>query len=129
MKKFTILIGIVLALVCNAPAYGQLHTDDAVVVVPFEFVVHGTVLPAGTYALSMNVQTHTLILLHRNAEASAVSPTHDIFPTSSDAGLSAKLIFASDGQRPVLHQLVLKHRRYDLIHGPEVAELTSRPET
>lgn len=103
----------------------------ATVAVPFEFAVNNTVLPAGTYAVLLDAQTHRVTLLNRDAQASAAAFSHDIFLFPSDVAASSKLMFALAGKRHVLHQVMVAgdNHIYDLIHGSEVAEFPGKPAT
>ena len=49
----------------------------------------------------------------------------------SDYQHSSKLVFAFDGQRLVLHQIVVNTDKHihDVVHGPEIAELSATPST
>jgi hypothetical protein len=130
VKRLVILTGIVFALFCSTSALGQWATH-ATVQVPFEFAVATIVLPAGTYAVLLNAQTHGVMLQNRDAQVSATAFSHDIYLIPSGVATSSKLIFASIGQRRVLHQVVIAgdNHMHDLIHGDEVAELTGKPAT
>ena len=130
MKKLVILTGIVIALFCSAPALVQWETR-ATVQVPFEFAAGTTVLPAGTYAVLLNAQTHGVMLQNKDAQVSVTAFSHDIFLIPSGVATSSKLIFGSIGHRRVLHQAVIAgdNHMHDLIHGDEVAELTGKPAT
>lgn len=133
MKKAVTLATILFACFSLIPAVGQINTWDrrATVDVPFEFTINNTVLPPGTYAVRLNVQTHGVMLQNEDTHLSAIAFSHDIFFIPSGNATSSKLIFAFDGQRGVLHQVVFENddHMHDLIHGTEVAELNGEPAT
>ena len=131
MKKAVTLVGVMLLLLCIQSAYGQSWKTVARIDVPFEFVVGSTVLPAGTYAVRLDVQAQTLSLFNQDEGRSATSLVHDISPSSSAAAEFPTLIFDFDGHRHVLHQVTVSgdDRIHDLIHGAEVLELPATPST
>lgn len=130
MKKLVTLAGIVFVLFCTQLAFGQFWQTMAKTEVPFEFVMGGTVLPAGTYDVRLDPQTQTVSLYNLDNSLSAIAPVHNIY-LSSDYAHSTKLVFAFDGQRHVLHQFELggDNHIHDVIHGPEIADLAAIPST
>jgi hypothetical protein len=128
MRK--LVIGLLFVLLAMPTGFAQ-WKQRATVAAPFEFAVDNTVLPAGTYAVLLNAQTHGVMLLNREAQVSATAHSHDIFLIASGVAASSKLIFALDGKRHVLHQVMVEgdNHMHDLIHGSEVAELSREPAT
>ena len=131
MKKTVTLTGILFALVCVPPALGQQWAPVATVDVPFDFMVGNTELPAGAYTVLLDAQTHGVRLYNAEAKVSAVAASHDIYLIPSVVATSSKLVFAFNGQRRVLHQVMIQgdNHMHDLIHGAEVAELPGKPST
>lgn len=130
MKKLVTLAGILFVVFCIEPAFGQYWQTVAKVKVPFEFVVGSTTMPAGTYAVQLDSEAQALCLLNPDNGSSAIALLHNIY-LSTDAPIETKLMFAFDGQRHVLHQVVVDRDNHihDLIHGTEVAELAAFPST
>ena len=132
MKQAVMIAGILFLLVFIEPAYGQFWQPVAQVKVPFEFAIGETVLPEGTYIVQLDSQAQVVLLLNKDKHVSATSIVHNILLESpGTVAESSKLIFASDGQRHVLHQLVVSgdNHMHDLIHGSEIAELAGTPST
>jgi hypothetical protein len=95
------------------------------VVVPFEFSVGETLLPAGNYSIFENLQSHSLQFVSADTGKSAFSDANDICVIPGNGAVhSSKLDFSFDGQRHVVHQVVLAgdNHVYDLVHGSDVAE-------
>ena len=128
MRKLAIRLLFVLMAMPTAFAQWE---QRATVAVPFEFAVDNTVLPAGTYAVLLNAQTHGVMLVNREVKVSATAHSHDIFLIASGVAASSKLIYAVEGKRHVLHQVMVEgdNHMHDLIHGSEVAELPGKPAT
>lgn len=128
MRK--LVTGLLFVLLAMPTAFAQWE-QRATVAVPFEFAVDNTVLPAGTYAVLLNAQTHGVMLVNRDAQVSATALSHDMFLIPSGAADSSKLMFALEGKRHVLHQVMVKgdNHIHDLIHGSEVAEFPGKPAT
>ena len=130
MKRSMIPIALLLALLLLSPAFAQWE-QRATVEIPFEFAIDETVLPAGTYAVLLDSHTHHVQLVNRDAQVSAIAQSHNIYLIPSGEATSSKLVFAFNGQRRVLHQVVVAgdNHMHDLIHGAEVAELPGKPST
>ena len=130
MKKPIILVTLLLTLLALPQAFAQFE-QRATVEVPFEFAVDTTVLPAGTYAVRLNAQTHGVMLVNKDTQVSATALSHDIYLIPSGAATSSKLVFAFDGKRRVLHQVLVQgdDHMHDLLHGDEVTELKGKPAT
>ena len=69
--------------------------------------------------------------MNRDAQVSATALSHDMFLIPSGAADSSKVMFALEGKRHVLHQVMVKgdNHIHDLIHGSEVAEFPGKPAT
>ena len=130
MKNFMIVTGLLFVLLAMPTAFAQWE-QRATIAVPFEFAVNNTVLPAGTYAVLLNVQTHGVMLLNQDKQVSATALSHDIFLFPACAAASSKLMFALEGKRHVLHQVMVEgdNHVHDLIHGSEIAEFPGKPAT
>jgi len=128
MRK--LVIGLLFVLVAMPTAFAQWE-QRATVTVPFEFAVDNTVLPAGTYEVFLDPQTHGVRLLNRDAQVSATVLSHDMFLIPSGVATSSKLMFALEGKQHVLHQVMVEgdNHIHDLIHGSEVAEFPGKPAT
>ena len=129
MRKVLVLAGALFLLVCLAPVFAEWETRSNVVV-PFEFTVGDNVYPAGTYTVLTDAQTHAVSLINKDTRSSSNSLTHDILLTSSGTADTTKLIFAFDGRRHVLHQVVIQgdNHIHDVIHG-QIVELKGTPPT
>ena len=130
MKQALMIVGILFVLVFIEPAFGQYFQTVAKVEVPFEFVLGSTSLPAGTYYVQLDSQAQVLSLLNPDSGLSALALVHNT-DSSSRYGQVNKLMFAFDGQRHVLHQVIVTRDKHihDVIHGPEIAELAAIPST
>ena len=130
MKKAVMIVGILFLLVFIEPAFGQHWRTVAKAEVPFEFVLGSTSLPAGTYHVRLDLQRQMVSLFNPDNGLSAIALIHNT-GLSSDYGQANGLLFSSDGQRHVLHQVIVDRDKHihDVIHGPELAELAAIPST
>jgi len=129
MRKMLLLVVIVSLSLLVVPAFSQEWETKATINAPVEFVVGGTVLPAGDYRIQTAITSpHRLILTNVKTGDSAVTSSLDIVlsPPGSVAPES-KMVFALDGKRHVLHQIVVAGDTHvhDLVHGPDVVELVT----
>lgn len=130
MKSWWLPLATTIALLAGIMAAQTMTTPRLTADVPFEFVVNGKVLPAGTYLVSTQSSAHLVILENKdNREFSATVTNIDVYPGDPEVWREeGKLIFApSNGQR-VLHQISLPgdNHIHDLSHGEDVVELKTR---
>jgi hypothetical protein len=95
--------------------------------VPFDFVVNGTTLPAGTYVVRTFDNGRALMIQNRdNREYSTFVLNSDITlsPSSTHDG---RFVFSRNTGQHVLHQIQLEgdNHTHDIIHGNDVAELVA----
>ena len=130
MKKAVMIVGILFLLVFIEPAFGQHWRTVAKAEVPFEFVLGSTSLPAGTYHVRLDSQRQMLSLFNPANGLSAIALVHNT-ALAAESEHANKLAFAFDGQRHVLHQVVVNTDKHihDVVHGPEIAELSATPST
>jgi hypothetical protein len=96
--------------------------------VPFEFVVNGTTLPAGTYIVRTNINGFMLMIQNEDRpEYVKYINNNDVMLNSGVTHASSKLVFMLDQGRHVLHQICVEgdNHTHDLLHGPDVAELVA----
>jgi hypothetical protein len=131
MKKAILLAGILTLFLCVVPALGESWETKAKTNVPFEFMAGDTVLPAGVYTVQTAITSPSrLIITNKETGASAIVSSLDIILSSSRSMAPiTKMVFAYDGSRHVLHQVVIKgdDHVHDLLHGAEIAELEAPP--
>lgn len=96
--------------------------------VPFDFVVNGTILPAGTYIV-MTYTTGQAVMIQNRDEPEYVKILNNndiaLAPYTNHEGTT--LVFNMDNGRHVLHQIRLAgdNHTHDIIHGTDVAELVA----
>jgi len=124
-RRYWIAAGVFLLILIAVFAFSQQLTQHARVSVPFEFVVGTTVLPAGTYSVSMPVAgTSQIVLTNTETGASAVASNIDI----SAKGMyneNSNLVFVLDSSgRHVLHQIWINGQSHghDLLHEKSLPE-------
>lgn len=126
MKKSILVAGILILFVYLIPVWAQWEMR-ATAAVPFEFMVGETVLPAGDYAVGFDQRFPNAIrVLNTKTNQSAIVLENNIlFTDPGEIATSSKLIFARDGSRHVLHQVVLAqdNHKHDVIHKAEITEL------
>jgi hypothetical protein len=94
--------------------------------VPFEFAIGHATLPAGTYVVLTLLYEHMLQLKNIEKGVSIYIFEKDVsLETQGLVAPENKLVFRRDGDRHVLHQIVLagEDHIHDLRHGTEIAEL------
>ena len=119
--SFTVLV---IALLFASSAFCQ-WTPRGSIVIPFEFFLGQTLLPAGNYSIFENLQSHSLHFVGADTGASAFSDANDICVIPGNGAVhSSKLDFSFDGKHHVAQQVVLAgdNHVYDLVHGNNVAE-------
>ena len=118
-----------LGLLLAWPAVAQdSWTTKATASVPFNFVVNGTMLPAGPYRIVMYLGNCLLI---QNID----NPNHEIIVQNTNVLLNpdktmlteTKLIFVLNNGQHVLHRIgiVGDNHMHDIIHGADVVELVA----
>jgi hypothetical protein len=114
-----IFAGSALAQGWSAP---KLTTD-----VPFDFVVNGTTLPAGTYVVRTYMGTERALMIQNRNKPGYVQfvSNNDILLPLGATHDSTGFVFALDKAQHVLHQIYLEgdNHTHDIIHGTDVAEL------
>ena len=117
MKGIAILI-----LASVIPVFGQGFEPRARVVIPFDFAIGDTMLLAGRYMIiTPKLSPVTL----RNVQTFQTAMVRCRFANEYPPASNTQLRFRKDGDRVVLHQVVLSGYNYalDLIHRPDVPEL------
>lgn len=122
MNKW-VLIAVLIFLIA-APGYGQ--NARATIIVPFEFTVGQTALPAGTYIVSMPLGSNSVIQL-TSTTSSAYARTSNIdvsLPIGKFHNETSNLVFVRENGRTVLHQIwiVGQDHGHDLIHEKGLPE-------
>ena len=120
------LVFTALCLIFAGSAAAQQWSDSMIANVPFDFVVNGTTLPAGTYAVRTYISGPGLMIQNRDkGEYSTIVHTIDVSlsPSSTREGTSFMFLF-KNGQH-VLHQIRLQgdNHTHGIIHGNGVPEL------
>ena len=106
------------------------HWSDAKLItnVPFDFVVSGTTLPAGTYVVKTFTDAVLMIQNRDNGEYSKIltNTNFSLSPSSTREGTGLVFVL-TDGQH-VLHQIRLAgdEHTHDIIHGNDVPELVAK---
>jgi hypothetical protein len=96
--------------------------------VPFEFIVNGTTIPAGTYVVRTYSTGHALVIQNQdNPEYAAIASNNNIMLGPPKAHNGATLVFGLNNGQHVLHQIRLEgdNHTHDIIHGNDVAELVA----
>jgi hypothetical protein len=128
MKKHYFLVT-ALSLIFAGSAAAQQWSDPKLITnVPFDFVVSGTTLPAGTYVVRTYMTGHVLMIQNRdNGEYSKIVTNTEIslLPSSTRQGTS--LVFLQTNGQHVLHQIRFgnDNHTHDINHGNDVAELVA----
>lgn len=111
-----------LVLASVIPVFGQGFEPRARVVIPFDFAIGDTTLPAGRYMIiTPGMATVTL----RNAQTFQTVTVGCRLADENPRAFETTARFRKDGDRVVLHQVVLSDHNYalDVIHGTDVPEL------
>ncbi|HEU5334561.1 MAG TPA: hypothetical protein VFU27_01280 [Terriglobales bacterium] len=93
---------------------------------PFEFLVSGTALPAGHYAVRTSGTGYTMMVQNVDTGQSAFAQNHNVMLAPNTSHETTKVVFAMDQDgRHVLHQVSVAadDHTHDLIHGQNVPEL------
>lgn len=93
---------------------------------PFEFLVSGTALPAGQYAVRTSGTGRVIMVQNVDTGQSAFAQNHNVMLAPNTSHETTKVVFAMDQDgRQVLHQVsvVADDHTHDLIHGQDVPEL------
>ncbi len=126
LNRTLAVAGTLLVCLFVTPAYSQWVTH-AKVQVPFEFTIHNTVLPPGNYIVqTCSESPSALNVLNVNTHQSAMVMYNNILlGNGNKMAPHTKLVFRTDGDVHVLHQVVFKtdNHIHDIVHGKEVAEL------
>jgi hypothetical protein len=97
--------------------------------VPFDFVISGTTLPAGTYLVRTFMTTEKTIMIQNRDKPEYVKcvSNNDILLPWGRINGSTELIFTLDKGQHVLHQIKLEsdNHIHDIIHENDVAELVA----
>ena len=94
--------------------------------VPFDFVVNGTTLPAGTYLVRTFTSGKALMIQNRDEpEYVKTVSNNDIMLPLDEFNGSTGLIFVFDNGQHVLHRIRLENDNHihDIIHGNDAVEL------
>lgn len=122
MNKWVLIAA--LCFLIAPPGYGQ--NARATITVPFEFTVGQTVLPAGTYIVSMPLGSTSVVqLTSTNSSAYARASNIDVsLPIGKFYNETSNLVFVREKGRTVLHQIwiVGQDHGHDLIHQKELPE-------
>jgi hypothetical protein len=126
MKKHCFLVTVLLLVFAGAASAQQLSDPKSKTDVPFDFVVNGTTLPAGTYVVQTFSGGRALIIQNRDkTEYSTIVQSNDVSLSPSTTREGTSFVFLlKDGQH-VLHQIRLEgdNHTHDILHGTDVAEL------
>jgi hypothetical protein len=122
MKNFLLLLAVLGLLLAPAAAQSNGVSAD----IPFQFLVNGTVLPAGHYEITISNLQNRALLTNTDTGQKILTDFRDISLNGKHP--STKLVFALNGEHYVLHQISITgdNHTHDLIHGSEVAELIVR---
>ena len=128
MKKHCFLVTALLLVFADSAAAQQWSDPKLISDVPFDFVVSGTTLPAGTYVVRTYMTGHVLMIQNRdNGEYSKILTNTDISLSPSSARQGTSLVFSLTNGQHVLHQIRLENdeHTHDINHGNDVAELVA----
>jgi hypothetical protein len=129
MKTRFALAGVLLFL-CVATAFAQ-WAPLTKAHVPFEFTIGNTAFPAGNYVIQTQGQVPSMLrIVNVDTQQSAMVFENDILLRSGYAMANkTKLVFSADGNRHVLHQVVIEidDHVHDIVHGTQVAEVATSP--
>jgi hypothetical protein len=96
--------------------------------VPFDFVVNGTTLPAGTYLVRTYNTGHMLMIQNEDKPdyVKYVNNNH-ILLKSGITQESSNLVFLLEKGQHVLHQVRIEgdNHTHDILHGNDVVELVA----
>jgi hypothetical protein len=119
-----------LFLIFAGSANAQHWTDPKLTTkVPFDFVVSGTTLPAGTYVVRTYFTGRTLMVQNReNPEFVVIVNNTNIVLSAGKTANSSGFVFALVNGQHVLHQIRIENdtHTHDIIHGNGVAELVAK---
>lgn len=127
MKRWFLFTALCLAFAGLANAQ-QWSEPKLTTNVPFDFVVSGTTLPAGTYVVTTYATGRTLMIQNLNKrEFGTMVNNNDVRPSAGETSKSSGLIFAFDNGHYVLHQIRIEGdtHTHDIIHGNDVQELVA----
>ena len=110
--KTTWFIAALLFLVSAAGAQDMIVTTD----VPTDFVVNGTMLPAGHYQVTWDSHEPFLNIQNTNSEQCVKV----FFRSVNQTCASTELIFATDGDRQVLYRICVGDQAFDVTHAADV---------
>ncbi len=128
MTKHCFLIPAV-CLILAGTAFSQTWSSPKLTSdVPYDFVVNGTMLPAGTYLVRTDRTGHGFVIQNRDKPeyAAIVNNNSIILPPDQTQGSTVLAFTFSDGQY-VLHQIRIEmdDHIHDIIHGQHVPELVA----
>ncbi len=124
-----LLTALCLILAGVAPAQQSWSSPKLISDVPFDFVVNGTTLPAGTYLVRTFMGTEKALMIQNRdkPEYGKYVSNNDVMLFAGKTHDSTRLVFAVDNGQHVLHQITLEgdNHTHDIVHGHDVAELVA----
>ncbi len=119
-----------LCLLLEGPAVAQsLWTQKTTAYVPFDFVVNGMTLPAGTYVVRTYSNQHLLMIQNRDKPEYAKVAFNNNYSSRNPSAIheNSKLVFGLNNGHQVLHQVCIAgdNHTHDIIHGDDVVELVA----
>ena len=128
MKKCCVLLTVLYLVIAGTTLAQQLSSHQTKTEVPFDFVVDGTMLPAGTYGVTFYTDGRGFTIQNRdNPNYVRILIRNNeirLLPNGKTHDTSAMVFSLSNGQR-VLHQIKVEgdNHTHDIVHGTDVAEL------
>jgi hypothetical protein len=125
--RWFLIAALFLSFAGTAPAQ-QWSDLRSITDVPFDFVVSGTTLPAGTYVVKTYMTEHVLMIQNRdNGEYSKIVNNTDVALSPSSTREGTGFVFLLKNGQHVLHQIRLEgdNHTHDIVHRNDVAELVA----
>lgn len=127
LKRWFVFTALCLMFATSAAAQ-QLSDAKLITKVPFDFVVSGTTLPAGTYVVKTYTDAVLIIQNRDNGEYSKFLTNTDFSLSPSSTREGTSLVFLLTNGQHVLHQIRFQNEEHshDIIHGNDVPELVAK---
>lgn len=128
IKRCFVFTALCLILAGAAPAQQTWSGPKLRADVPFDFVVSGTTLPAGTYEVSTSSTGRMLMIRNQDhGQYSAMVTNIDLSLSAPNINQETKLVFLLDNGHHMLHQVKLQGDAHfhDICHGNDVPELVA----